>query len=156
MSILERKFGATGRKGDSGEVLLYNHLQRLYTVTDYRKDLRVQSKGVDFGITKSGWNREFTLDSKCNLYIEPNFFSFKIELESNGKPGWFFTSTADRIYHVSAYCKKYLYYDLSEFRHFVVMHLLKNKVNPVTFNSDVLLTFTNKDALPNYIKLYNL
>jgi hypothetical protein len=103
-----------------------------------------QTQGIDFGISKDGWRRELTLDVKNNLYITPEFYAFKIELEANGKAGWFFTSKADRIYHTNAYMKQYIYYDLNELRYFVTKRLVNQDISDfatVNHNGDLLLQF---------------
>lgn len=124
---------------------MYNELQREYKVSDYRTNMILQSQGIDFGISKSEWRREYTLDVKNNLYIENSYYAFKIEIESEGKAGWFFTSKADRIYHTNAYMKRYLYYDLNELRYFVTKKLVSQDYQQyfkiVNHNSDVLIQF---------------
>ena len=107
MGQLTTRFGAVGAKGEAGEIFMLDELKKQYKVSDYRLDMVQQTQGIDFGISKDGWRREFTLDVKNNLYITPEFYAFKIELEANGKAGWFFTSKADRIYHTNAYMKQY-------------------------------------------------
>ena len=144
MGILAKKFGKVGYKGETGESFMYEVLQNEYEVSDYRKDLVMQTQGIDFGIKLPNWRREYTLDVKNNLYIEPSFYAFKIELEDKGKPGWFFTSKADRIYHSNAYMGEYFYYELTEMRHFVNKKLLANDYSSFTkvdYKGDILLQF---------------
>jgi hypothetical protein len=149
MGVLAAKFGAIGAKGEAGEEFILNQLTKSYQVSDYRQDMIQQSQGIDFGIKHPSWRREYTLDSKNNLYICPEYYAFKIELEANGKAGWFFTSKADRIYHTNAYMGKYLYYDLNELRYFVTKRLVDNdhsQFKVVYHNQDVLLQFTVNGA----------
>lgn len=144
MGQLEARFGSVGAKGEAGENFLYSRLMQDYTVSDYRKDMIQQTQGIDFGIIKPNWRREYTLDVKNTLYIDNTYYAFKIELEADGKPGWFFTSKADRIYHTNAYCKKYLYYELNELRYYVTKKLLDkdfSKFKIVNHNGDVLIQF---------------
>jgi hypothetical protein len=145
MGQLINRYGVTGYKGEAGEIFMYNELQREYKVSDYRTNMILQSQGIDFGISKSEWRREYTLDVKNNLYIENSYYAFKIEIESAGKAGWFFTSKADRIYHTNAYMKRYLYYDLNELRYFVTKKLVSQDYQQyfkiVNHNSDVLIQF---------------
>lgn len=144
MGHLINRYGTTGIKGEAGEIFMYNELQREYTVSDYRTNMIMQSQGIDFGISKLDWRREYTLDVKNNLYIANSYYAFKIEIESNGKAGWFFTSKADRIYHTNAYMKQYLYYDLNELRYFVTKRLISNNFQDfkiVNHNGDVLIQF---------------
>lgn len=144
MGQLTTRFGAVGAKGEAGEIFMLDVLKTQYKVSDYRLDMVQQTQGIDFGISKDGWRREFTLDVKNNLYITPEFYAFKIELEANGKAGWFFTSKADRIYHTNAYMKQYIYYDLNELRYFVTKRLVNNDYSDfdtVNHNGDLLLQF---------------
>ena len=149
MGVLETKFGTVGAKGEAGEEFIYTQLSKNYQVTDYRLDLIQQSQGIDFGIKHPSWRREYTLDSKNNLFITTGYYAFKIELEANGKAGWFYTSKADRIYHTNAYMGKYLYYDMNELRYFVTKRMLENDYSQfkvVHHNGDVLLQFTINGA----------
>jgi hypothetical protein len=149
MGVLARKFGAIGAKGEAGEEFIFKELKKHYQVSDYRQDMVQQSQGIDFGINHPSWRREYTLDSKNNLFITTEYYAFKIELEANGKAGWFYTSKADRIYHTNAYMGKYLYYDMNELRYFVTKRMLENdysKFKVVHHNSDVLLQFTINGA----------
>lgn len=155
MGHLINRYGTTGIKGEAGEIFMYNELQREYIVSDYRTNMILQSQGIDFGISKPDWQREYTLDVKNNLYIANSYYAFKIEIESNAKAGWFFTSKADRIYHTNAYMKQYLYYDLNELRYFVTKKLLAHDYSHfkiVPHNGDVLIQFqldlTKKHHLP--------
>ena len=145
MGQLEARFGKVGAKGEAGEAYLFERLQRDFQVIDYRHDMIQQTQGIDFGIRKPEWRREYTLDVKNTLYIAPDdsFTSIKVELECKGKPGWFFTSKADRIYHTNAFMKRYLYYDLNELRHYITKKLLEQSPDfeIVHYNGDVLAQF---------------
>lgn len=144
MGQLETKFGSVGAKGEAGEAFLYSVLQKDYKVSDYRADMVMQSQGIDFGISKPEWRREYTLDVKNSLYISNNYYSFKLEIEDNGKAGWFYTSKADRIYSTNAYMRKYLYYDLNEMRYFVTKKFMENdfsEFNVVNYKGYILLQF---------------
>jgi len=153
MGQLSTKFGSIGAKGEVGEEFILKKLQEQYQVSDYRNDMIQQSQGIDFGIKHPSWRREYTLDSKNNLFIDNDYYAFKIELEFRGKAGWFYTSKADRIYHTNAYLGKYLYYDLNELRYFVTKKLLENdhsQFKIVHYNNSVLLQFiiTGTHSLP--------
>ncbi len=153
MGQLSTKFGSIGAKGEAGEEFILKRLQEQYQVSDYRNDMIQQSQGIDFGIKHPSWRREYTLDSKNNLFIDNDYYAFKIELEFRGKAGWFYTSKADRIYHTNAYQGKYLYYDLNELRYFVTKKLLENdhfQFKIVHYNNAVLLQFiiTGTHSLP--------
>ena len=153
MGQLSTKFGSIGAKGEAGEEFILKRLQEQYQVSDYRNDMIQQSQGIDFGIKHTSWRREYTLDSKNNLFIDNGYYAFKIELEFGGKAGWFYTSKADRIYHTNAYLGKYLYYDLNELRYFVTKKLLENdhsQFKIVHYNNAVLLQFiiTGTHSLP--------
>jgi hypothetical protein len=144
MGQLATRFGKVGAKGEAGETFLFEKLKQDYTVSDYRTDMVMQSQGIDFGIQKPNWRREYTLDVKNSLYISNDYYAFKIEIEDNGKAGWFYTSKADRIYHTNAWEKKYLYYELNELRYYVTSKLLKNDFstfNVVDYKGYVLLQF---------------
>ena len=145
MGQLSTKFGSIGAKGEAGEEFILKKLQEQYQVSDYRNDMIQQSQGIDFGIKHPSWRREYTLDSKNNLFIDNDYYAFKIELEFRGKAGWFYTSKADRIYHTNAYSERFLYYDLNELRYFVTKKLLENdhsQFKIVHYNNSVLLHFT--------------
>lgn len=151
MGQLSQRFGKVGYKGEAGENFLYDVLQRDYQVSDYRQDMVMQTQGIDFGIKKPEWRREYTLDVKNTLYIDKNneYFSFKIELESNSQPGWFFTSKADRIYHTNAYMGKYIYYELNKLRYYVNKKLIAQEYSTfkiVPHNGDILMQFQISDA----------
>jgi len=150
MSILENKFGQSGRKGHFGEVALYSLLKSKYSeVVDHRQNLSVQSDGVDFSVKQDNWRKFITLDCKNNLFVSDNYYSLKIELESNGQPGWFFTSKADRIYHTSTYTKQYVYYDLSVARYMITKALLTGvKFNPIQYQNDLLIQIKWSDKMP--------
>lgn len=153
MGQLIDRFGLAGFKGEAGEIFMYEELQKEYTVSDYRTDMIQQTQGIDFGISKPDWRREYTLDVKNNLYIANSYYAFKIEIESNGKAGWFFTAKSDRIYHTNAYSKQYLYYDLNELRYFVTKRLLASNYDDfkvVNHNGDVLIQF-QMDMNTNHI-----
>jgi len=159
MSVLGNKFGERGDKGDSGERFLINQLKEQYTVSDYRTDMQRQRNGIDFGITKSGWSREYTLDCKTNLYVEPKWFVFALEIQGNGKPGWFHTSAADRIYHVSSYAKTYMFYDLSEMRAYITKRLINNQTAGIQFvdgTNDQLLKIYVDRTVPNELPISSL
>jgi hypothetical protein len=151
MGQLANRFGKVGAKGESGENYLYEVLKNQYTVSDYRTDMVMQTQGIDFGIKKPEWRREYTLDVKNTLYIEKNneYIAFKIELECNKQPGWFFTSKADRIYHTNAYMGKYLYYNLDEMRYYVNKKLIAQDTSTfkiLEYNGDILLQFQITNA----------
>ena len=150
MKPLSEKFGALGNKGAKGETWLFERLSKRYQTSDYRKDAIMQSQGIDFGIKEPNWRREFTLDVKSNLYIEREYYAFKIELQRENKAGWFYTSKADRIYHVNSYTGKYLFYDLNEMRYYINSILLrygKQALNLVEMDGDILLHITIKSNI---------
>jgi hypothetical protein len=149
MGQLTTRFGAVGAKGEAGEIFLFEKLQKEYQVSDYRQDMVLQTQGIDFGIKLPAWRREYTLDVKNNLYITNEYYAFKIEIESDKKAGWFFTSKADRIYHTNAYMGKYLYYDLNELRYYVTKKMINNDYstfNIVEHNGDILIHFKIEGA----------
>ena len=158
MVSLSTKFGALGTKGSDGETYMYNVLKSKYQVNDYRQDIIMQSQGIDFGIKDPKWRREFTLDVKTNLYIEKDFYAFKIELQRENKAGWFYNSRADRIYHVNAYMGRYLYYDLNEMRYYITKRLLKSTkhFNIVEHNGDLLLHLKFSNDIVNDTPATNL
>lgn len=127
MRTLEEAYPSTAGKGRSGEEWMLKELQRHYPdVTDYTQDMAMQRRGIDFSIRRPDWSREFYLDVKNNLYIDKqkNETVFSIELgKANNKPGWFVTSQADRIYHVNTYLNRYMYYDLSQMRRWVIREI---------------------------------
>lgn len=150
MKPLSEKFGALGNKGAKGETWLFERLSKRYQTSDYRKDAIMQSQGIDFGIKEPNWRREFTLDVKSNLYIEREYYAFKIELQRENKAGWFWNSRSDRIYHVNSYLGKYLYYDLNEMRYCVSKILLdkgRQALNLVEMDGDILLHITIKSNI---------
>jgi len=77
MGQLTTRFGAVGAKGEAGEIFMLDVFKKQYKVSDYRLDMVQQTQGIDFGISKDGWRREFTLDVKNNLYITPEFYALK-------------------------------------------------------------------------------
>lgn len=156
MGQLGTKFGKVGYKGEAGETFMYEVLKREYYTSDYRQDMVMQTQGIDFGIKLPEWRREYTLDVKNNLYIDKEYYAFKIEIESANKAGWFFSSKADRIYHTNTYSSKYLYYDLNELRYYVTKKLISNDTNSfsiVKYNSDVLIHFQMNINTPNDIPI---
>jgi hypothetical protein len=110
---LSEKFGSSGLKGGLAEEWLYDKLQSIYdTVDDLREDMDYQRRGIDFGIQKAGWRNMYYLDCKGNLRNGRLF----LELQKNGRPGWFWKSQADRIYHVDQTSGKAVWYGLPELR----------------------------------------
>ena len=159
MSVLSNKFGARGAKGSDGEEFLFNKLNANYTVSDYRMNYQMQSQGIDFGIKKPDWHREFTLDAKTNLYLESDWFAFKIELQRANKAGWLFTSKSDRMYHVNSYAGKYLFYELNEMRYYITKKLLDGNFDAfkiVKMDGDTLLQFTIKKGVSHDIPVSQL
>lgn len=159
MSRLEEKFGSVGKKGNYGEIYLLKELKKMYTVSDYRNDMAMQRRGIDFGITKPGWRREYTLDSKTNLYLESDWYAFKIELESAGKPGWLYDSQADRIYHVNTYKGAYLYYNLPEMRSYITKRLSNGDMTNISYeyeNGDTLLKIIVRKNQTHDLPISNL
>lgn len=156
---LTEKFPTTGTKGEIGEQWLKSILQSYgYEVNDFSNIVEHQKRGYDFSIKKSGWLREYYLDCKNNLYIDGDYH-FKVEIEDYGKLGWFFSSQADRIYHVNPYMNTYITYDLNEMRKLVIDALFKNDTSlfkRVVYNRSILLQFdinnNNKDLYPITIK----
>jgi len=156
---LTDRFGKEGSKGQRGEDWLHTILKSYgYEVTDYGSNVEHQKRGYDFSIKKPNWLREYYLDCKNNLFVDSEYH-FKIEIEDHGKLGWFFSSRADRIYHVSTYANSYLMYDLNEMRQLVVNALLKNDTSlfkRVSYNGALLLQFDindmNKGLYPITIK----
>lgn len=147
-SIID-KFPTTGVKGDDGERFLFEQLLKRYeVVNDYRQNLTMQNVGVDFGFGALNWKRETTLDVKNNLYITRDKIGFKVEIQKNGKPGWFFTSKADRIYHVCAYQKKFMYYDLGDLRSYVFRNNTGLELVDYKDGKDVLIQFYHSTSLP--------
>ena len=128
---------------------MYTHLLSRYDcVSDYRMDMTAQSVGVDFGIKQTSWSREITLDVKNNLYIVPEKIGFKVEITKNNKPGWFMTSKADRIYHVSSYQRKYIYYELHDLRLYVFQNMSKLDLVKYNDGKDLLVQFYHTGELP--------
>ena len=110
---LSEKFGASGLKGGQAEEWLIEKLEKIYDeVQDYREDMRFQRRGIDFGIKKTGWRNTYTLDCKANLK-KGRFF---LELSKSDRPGWFWKSQADRIYHVDLDTGEAIWYGLPEMR----------------------------------------
>lgn len=158
MHQLTKKFGRLGTKGANGERWLLERLSKRYQTTDYRDDFVMQTQGIDFGIKEPSWRREFTLDVKTNLYIEKDFYAFKIELQRENKAGWFYTAKADRIYHVNSYIGKYLYYDLNQMRYYITKRMLQspNAFNIVESDGDILLQLKFPYGEPNETPATNL
>lgn len=156
---LTEKFPTTGNKGEIGEAWLKFILQSYgYEVIDYANQIEHQKRGYDLGIKKPEWLREYYVDCKNNLYVD-NDYHFKVEIEDYGKLGWFFSSRADRIYHVNTYTKSYIMYDLNEMRKLVIDSLFKNDTSlfkQVQYNGALLLQFdindSNKGLYPVTIK----
>lgn len=151
MHQLTSRYGSLGTKGAIGENWLLGRLSRRYQTTDYRDDFVMQTQGIDFGIKEPSWRREFTLDVKTNLYIEKDFYAFKLELESDNKAGWLYSSKADRIYHVNTYFGKYLYYDLNQMRYYITKRMLESPdaLTIIRTNGDILLQLTFPNGSPN-------
>ena len=158
-TTLTDRFPVTGTKGQVGEEWLKSILQSYgYEVTDYAGQVEHQKRGYDFSIKIPEWIRDYYLDCKNNLYCDWDYH-FKVEIEDHGKLGWFFSSRADRIYHVNTYTKTYVMYDLNEMRKLVVDALLTNNdtlFKKVDYKGAILLQFditqNNKGLYPITIK----
>ena len=141
---LSEKYGASGLKGGQAEEWLLEKLENIYDVVqDYREDMRFQRRGIDFGIKKASWRNTYTLDCKANLK-QDRFF---LELSKDGKPGWFWKSQADRIYHADLDTGECLWYGLPEMRSAVACSSLP----VVCYNNTVLMPI----KLPHTIKAVN-
>ena len=121
-SPLEKRFGKRGKKGDIGEKWLLKVLReskQYEEVKDFSKEYKMQELGIDGSIKKKSWYRPYYYDCKHNLYKKSNG-TFQIYLEwtkkYSGKPGWFHTSSANRIYHVSVKNNTSIFYDLKQMK----------------------------------------
>ena len=122
ISHLEKRFGKRGKKGDEGEKWLLKKLReskQYDTVKDFSKEYKMQELGIDGSVQKKNWKRPYYYDCKHNLFKKSNG-TFQIYLEwtkkYSGKPGWFHTSSSNRIYHVSVKNNTSIFYDLKEMR----------------------------------------
>ena len=110
---LQEKFGAAGLKGGKAEEWLLDKLNIVYDeVIDLREDWKAQIDGIDFGIKKDSWHNAYFLDCKGNM-TDNHFY---IEYSTSYKPGWFWKSKSDRIYHVDVTNNKACWYSLPEMR----------------------------------------
>ena len=121
MGQLEEKFGWAGKKGEEGEdfaLALWDSIG--YDVIDYRKDIAKQKLGIDYAVKKlkpEPWFRHYTIDNKNNLRIYKGQYSIPIEVKKGKRrPGWLYTSHADRISHTHVGKKMLVFYDLKQMR----------------------------------------
>ncbi len=111
---LTERFGQSGLVGGQAEEYAYPLLQAAYDeVIDLREDKEAQYRGIDFGIRQFEWKHPYYLDVKGNLHNGMFYLEFQ---KSDGRPGWFHTSTSHRIYHVDVEEEKIARYDLHKMR----------------------------------------
>ena len=122
VSQLEKRFGKRGKKGDDGEKWLIKKLReskQYDEVKDFSKEWKMQELGIDGSVKKKSWHRPYYYDCKHNL-VKKNKTTYKIYLEwtkpYSCKTGWFHTSGANRIYHVSVKHNTSIFYDLRQMR----------------------------------------
>ena len=121
ISQLEQRFGKRGRKGDEGERWLLKKLReskQYDEVKDFSKEYKMQELGIDGSINKKSWYRPYYYDCKHNLIKQNKTYKLYLEWTKpySGKPGWFHTSAANRIYHVSVKHNVSIFYDLKQLR----------------------------------------
>ena len=92
---------------------------RMGKPVDFSKEYKMQELGIDGSVQKKNWKRPYYYDCKHNLFKKSDG-TFQIYLEwtkkYSGKPGWFHTSSSNRIYHVSVKNNTSIFYDLKEMR----------------------------------------
>lgn len=120
-SPLEKRFGKRGKKGDDGEKWLFrilNESEQFDEVKDFTKEYKMQELGIDGSVFKKSWYKPYYFDCKHNLIKEGKIYKLCFEMTKwgSGKPGWFYTSNSDRIYHVSVKHKTSIFYDLKQMR----------------------------------------
>ena len=111
---LTERFGQSGLVGGKAEEYAYSQLLNAYdSVIDLREDKEAQYRGIDFSIKQRKWKHAYSLDVKGNLHNGMFYLEFQ---KSDGRPGWFHTSTSHRIYHVDVEEGKIAWYDLHNMR----------------------------------------
>ncbi len=111
---LTERFGQSGLVGGQAEEYAYSQLLNAYdSVIDLREDKEAQYRGIDFSIKQRKWKHAYSLDVKGNLHNGMFYLEFQ---KSDGRPGWFHTSTSHRIYHVDVEEGKIAWYDLHNMR----------------------------------------
>ena len=141
MGQLEEKFGWAGKKGEEGEEFALNLWSNLgYDVIDYRQDIAKQKLGIDYAIKKlhpKPWYRHYTIDNKNNLRHYKGTYTIPIEFKKGrwNRPGWLYTSQADRISHTHVQNKKMVYYDLKDMRKLLLPLVRKGDIKPIKARS---------------------
>jgi len=133
MGQLAEKFGRAGKKGEEGETFAMNLWKSIgYKVKDYRLDMTMQRLGIDYAIKKvhpKPWYRYYTVDNKNNLQYRDGTYIMPIELtKGRKKPGWFYSSHADRISHSNVRSKKLISYDLQDMRKVLLPLIEKGEI----------------------------
>ncbi len=129
------RYPKTADKGIKGERWLFEKLEscnQYITVKDFTDVYFMQKNGIDGSVYKTSWYRPYYFDCKHNLIKEKDG-SFLLYLEwakKRSRPGWFRTSKADRIYHVSVNDNISIFYDLKEFRKLIRKEITKGTLKP--------------------------
>lgn len=165
-SILERKFGSVGKTGNSGEELVWSKLivakqKGIYDqIFDYRLDMDMQARGIDFGIKKDSWKRIYYIDSKCSIWRKGNEMGGYLELEKRMYgtliPGWYCSSQSDRIWMPDLKTNSIYHYDLKDMRRMVTYINYgtdRPKLDMINTNDGVLLSYSfNNPNIKHLIK----
>lgn len=126
-------FGASGLKGDRGEIFLAAVMDKWHWFYELHVGLDskdYQIKGVDISFRNPSWANFYTADIKCNLNDYGYFF---IETDSDG---WLFNrkKVSHRIWHVNPTTGWMAWYDREEMKRYIQSQGLLNtglyKVGP--------------------------
>lgn len=113
-------------KGQSGEKKVIASLKAggydVLDWTDYDKYKAKQHKGYDIEILNTTTNEYDRVDIKTNI---KNDYIY-LEVKSNFKLGWFWTSSADSIYHYDIIEDQIFGYQLKKMKNYI----FKNKLKP--------------------------
>jgi len=162
-SILEQKFGISGKIGSDGEDFVYELIQNFYDeVIDDRNNFDAQCRGWDFRVRQFNWKTQIKLEAKTNLYETSKGFKFPVEIEIHDNPGDFIKSEAHRFMHVNRKTYDYLYYDHIELRKFVLrkLNLPDNWIHNLIYkasggdNAKLLWIHTTDDRFKPFLKIF--
>tara|TARA_Y100000296_G_scaffold56535_1_gene64868 strand:- start:205 stop:693 length:489 start_codon:yes stop_codon:yes gene_type:complete len=145
-SLME-KYPDTAEKGITGEKWLYEKMEAFYDeVKDHTDDAVYQTNGIDFSVKQETWKRAYTLDVKNNLKVGPRGGKIMtIELDKEGRPGWLYSSQADRIYHVNTDHETGVFYDRKQMQERIDKSLKAGSVNSFKNNNDTLVSLYSSD-----------
>ena len=115
----EYRHGRSGAKGDAGEALVQQYLEKSKLAWEHKNDPYSQTKlKIDYIV------EGVSMDVKTNAYM--GYLAVEVE-RADKKPGWIYTTTAEEIYGVDLDKKEIYRYNVERMREHVEASLNRLK-----------------------------